>query len=141
MDQLLQSIKQEPHVLYRKDTPKQLAQIFVDAFDIHPRINSKTRQDFQDFKTKILESRDPAIFIHFPQAFEELVRLPNGHIALQKLLNYDHLYDPRLTDVHRRSIMEDNKPYLFNSHFEFNNFMYNVLDEYVSTAHDPRIRS
>jgi hypothetical protein len=76
-----------------KDTPKQLAQIFVDAFTFLPNVNTQFHKDFQDFKTKILESRDPAIFIHFPQAFEELVRLPDGHIALQKLLKYDHLYD------------------------------------------------
>jgi hypothetical protein len=106
-----------------------------------PSVNTKSHKDFQDFKTKILESRDPAIFIHFPQAFEELVRLPNGHIALQKLLKYDHLYDPRLIDNVDQFTLEDKKPYLFHSHFKFNNFMYNVLDEYFSTAHDPRIRS
>jgi hypothetical protein len=124
-----------------KTLPRQLAEIFEDALTFHPNVNTQFHKHFQDFKTQILESQDPAIFIHFPQAFEELVRLPDGHIALQKLLKYDHLYDPIVVDRPDQDKMEDKKPYLFNSHLEFNNFRYNVLDEYFSTAHDSRIRS
>jgi hypothetical protein len=114
-----------------KTSPDTLAKKLKSALDAPFLANQRA---FQAFKLgrDLLESKDPDIFMQWPEIFAELARLPNGDSAVGKLLKYPRLVRLYPIDLAATSsLKEAPRPYIFNNKAVFLEAMDNVFKDSV----------